>query len=75
VAHFRIRSALDPSALPRILENFALRNLVPLSLSARQVQEEMVIELSVAGLSQREEAHLRLRLLNILPVTSIEPAA
>ncbi|MCR9213050.1 MAG: hypothetical protein NXI13_04990 [Proteobacteria bacterium] len=71
VAQFVIRADIEPSVLPRILENFALRNLTPLHLSAKQDNGELTIELTVEGLSNTEEAHLQLRLQNILPVNSV----
>ncbi|TNE39271.1 MAG: hypothetical protein EP348_03710 [Alphaproteobacteria bacterium] len=68
---FTLRAEAEPSALSRILENFALRNLVPDQLSARRDGEELVVSLTVAGLSDMESAHLEIRMMNILPVIEV----
>ncbi|USG60538.1 hypothetical protein NBZ79_15335 [Sneathiella marina] len=69
---FYITAEIDPSVLPRILENFALRNLVPSHLQARRENDYLDVSLTVTGLSDQEAAHLELRLQNILPVQSVE---
>jgi len=72
LAHFVITSEIEPSALPRILENFALRNLTPHHMEVQQGGDQLHISLSVAGLTTQERDHLHLRLLNILPVLSVD---
>jgi len=66
-----VTTEIDPSALPRILENFALRNLVPTQLVAHQENDYLEVSLTVTGLTTQEASHLQLRLLNILPVQSV----
>jgi hypothetical protein len=73
-SHFVLTAESEPSALPRILENFALRNLVPDHLEVHKDGETLLIRLHVAGLDARESAHLQLRMENILPVISVELA-
>lgn len=70
-ARYVISADIEPSVLPRILENFALRNLTPRHLTAHQDEDELTIEVTVGGLSRTEQTHLELRLQNILPVRSV----
>jgi acetolactate synthase regulatory subunit len=52
-ACFAVRAAADPGSLPRILEIFAKRGLVPSSVQARLTSEAepaLSIDLQVAGL-------------------------
>jgi acetolactate synthase regulatory subunit len=69
---FKITAEIDPSALLRILENFALRNLVPDQLRSTTIGNQLVISVTVSGLSDQEVRHLTLRMQNILPVRSVE---
>ncbi|MCF8465890.1 MAG: hypothetical protein K9G33_00660 [Sneathiella sp.] len=71
-SHFTIQSAIEPSVLSRIVENFALRNLVPENLHARRENDHLVISLTIAGLDPNVSEHLRMRMQNILPVNSVE---
>ena len=72
LSRFTIQSAIEPSVLSRIIENFALRNLVPENLLARRENGRLVISLTIAGLDPNVSDHLRSRMLNILPVVSVE---
>ncbi|MEH6478134.1 MAG: hypothetical protein V7727_20745 [Sneathiella sp.] len=67
-----VTAEIDPSALPRILENFALRNLVPTQLVAQRENDFLEVSLTVSGLTVQEASHLQLRLLNILPVQNVD---
>jgi hypothetical protein len=52
-ACFAVRAAADPGALPRILELFAKRGLVPASVQARlsgATEPALSVDLQVAGL-------------------------
>lgn len=69
---FDITAEIDPSTLPRILENFALRNFVPDQFQSTKVEGQLFISLTVTGLSDQEVAHLKLRMQNILPVRAVE---
>ncbi|GLQ05822.1 hypothetical protein [Sneathiella chinensis] len=70
-ARFTIQAVSEPSALPRILENFALRNMVPTSFSSVQHNNELTVTIVAAPFAYSEAAHLQLRLQNILPVLSV----
>ena len=67
-----VTTEIDPSALPRILENFALRNLVPTQLVAQRENDYLEVSLTVTGLTAQEASHLQLRLLNIIPVQNVD---
>ncbi|MEH6527831.1 MAG: hypothetical protein V7723_17310 [Sneathiella sp.] len=68
---FTITAEIDPSTLPRILENFALRNLVPHKLQSTRIDDYLAVSVSISGLSVQEIAHLELRIQNILPVQTV----
>jgi hypothetical protein len=68
---FTIKATSEPSVLPRILESFALRNLVPENVSVSKKSNHLDIDLAVVGLSDLEARHLELRMQNILPVLSV----
>ncbi len=70
-ARFKIKATSEPSVLPRILENFALRNLVPENVSVSKKSNHLDIDLTVVGLSDQEARHLELRMQNILPILSV----
>ena len=61
LTRFSLRSEVEPSVLPRVLEPFALRNLVPHSVSCRQERGALAIEIVVAGLEISDIEHLTLR--------------
>ena len=66
-----MRAEAEPSVLPRALEPFALRNLVPQSVSCRRERGGLRIDVTVAGLATREVEHLTLRLNQIVPVHTV----
>jgi acetolactate synthase regulatory subunit len=52
-ACFAVRAAVDPGTLPRVLELFAKRGLVPSSVQARltgEAEPAMSVDLQVAGM-------------------------
>lgn len=58
VACFAVRGAADPGTLPRILELFAKRGLVPFSVHSRMSGEGdealLIVDLQVEGLSPEQ---------------------
>ncbi len=71
VAHFTVQAEAEPSVLPRVLEPFALRNLVPLAVVCRRERSGMRIEVAVAGLETRVVEHLTCRLNQLVPVETV----
>lgn len=53
---FRIEAIADPQSLPRVAGAFAQRGIVPVSLSARLVGDDLQIEVIVADLDVRRAA-------------------
>ncbi len=70
-SRFSLRSEIEPSVLPRVLEPFALRNLVPYSVNCRQERGALAIEIVVAGLEMSDIEHLTLRLSQIVPIRTV----
>ncbi len=69
---FAITAFSEPSTLPRILENFALRNLVPHEMKSEKQGEYLHISIAVHSLPVKEAKHLKLRMKNIMPVLAVE---
>lgn len=55
-ACFSVSALVDPGLLPRLLEPFAKRGLVPSALYARQHGEDVSVDIQIDGLSQEEAA-------------------
>ena len=70
-AHFTVRAEAEPSVLPRVLEPFVLRNLVPLAVHCRRERAGLRIDVTVAGLEVREVEHLTRRLNQLVPVLTV----
>ncbi len=70
-AQFTVQAEAEPSVLPRVLEPFALRNLVPLAVHCRRTRSGMRIEVTVAGLEPNVVEHLTLRLSQLVPVETV----
>lgn len=68
-ACFAIVADPDPGALPRLLEPFAKRGLVPASVQARflEAEEELVVDVQVRTLT-RDESDYVARSLRALPL-------
>ena len=71
LGRFTLRAEIEPSVLPRVLEPFALRNLVPYSVNCRQERGALAIEIVVAGLKISDIEHLTLRLSQIVPIRTV----
>lgn len=72
--HFAVTSAREPSVLLRVLELFAMRDLIPAKVRCQHTdgpEPGLRIEVSVAGLERQQAEHLALRMRNIAPVTNV----
>lgn len=58
LVRFAVRADADPGTLPRVLELFAKRGLVPLSLSSRLLGETLTVEVEVTGMVTAESSHV-----------------
>lgn len=69
VACFGIVSDADPGALPRLLEPFAKRGLVPSSVNVRhlEVEDQLVTDIQVRSLT-RDDSDYVARVLRTIPV-------
>ncbi|NNG04179.1 MAG: hypothetical protein HKM95_08765 [Inquilinus sp.] len=60
--HFRLSAAADPGLLPRILEPFAKRGLVPRAVHATQADApggaRLAVEVAIDGLTETVAAHI-----------------
>lgn len=71
---FCVRSAVDPSVLSRVVELFALRDLVPHAVSSRldgRREPELRIDVDVCGLADNEAEHIARRIDQFMPVISV----
>lgn len=64
---YSVTTARDPSALPRILEMFALRDLIPEEVRCHSGEDDMTIMVKVCGLEPQMADHLVHR-FNSFPV-------
>jgi len=74
VCRYRVAAVLEPSVLPRVLELFTLRDLVPSEVACRQVpkhEPELRIDVTVAGLDPDHAEHLAERMRTMMPVISV----
>jgi hypothetical protein len=72
--HYHLRAMREPSVLPRVLEMFALRDLIPHHVMCREVagdDPELLIEVRVRGLEADHARHLAQRMRNIVPVKQV----
>ncbi|MDQ2104389.1 hypothetical protein [Azospirillum isscasi] len=58
LVRFAVRADADPGTLPRVLELFAKRGLVPLSLNGRLLGDELTVEVEVSGMVAAESNHV-----------------
>ena len=58
LVRFAVRADADPGTLPRVLELFAKRGLVPLSLNSRLLGGEVAVEIEVTGMVAAESNHV-----------------
>jgi len=75
-ACFSIQADADPSVMPRVLELFAKRGLIPCrwhsDLEGRTGgPDELVIDLQVTGLNRQQVDHVANSIRGMVPVTSV----
>lgn len=71
---FSVQAASDPGMLPRVLELFAKRDLVPSRCHAvltEPEREELLIDLQVTGLTPDEAEHIARSLRQLVFVASV----
>ena len=72
--HYHLRAVREPSVLPRVLEMFALRDLIPHHVMCREGagdDPELFIEVRVHGLVADHARHLAQRMRNIVPMQQV----
>ncbi|MBP2293527.1 hypothetical protein [Azospirillum rugosum] len=55
---FTVEADADPGTLPRVLELFAKRGLVPLSLTSQLLGDRLTVGVEVVGMVQAESNHV-----------------
>ena len=68
---YTVTALAHPGVLGRVLEPFALRNLVPRRVVSTAEADGMRIDVVADGLGARESEHLCLRLRQIVPVQTV----
>jgi len=72
---YSLSAIREPSVLSRVIEMFALRDLIPHDVTCR-VEEghepRLLIELQVRGLEAQHAQHLAQRMRNIVPVLAVD---
>ncbi len=69
---FTIRATAEAQVMPRVLELFALRGLVPSRFHGRVMADgRLQIDIAVGGLDAGQATHLAARLRNIILVESV----
>ncbi|WP_448203256.1 hypothetical protein [Azospirillum sp. sgz302134] len=68
---FAVQADADPGTLPRVLELFAKRGLVPLSLNSRLLGDALAVEVEVTGMVAAESNHVGNCLRQIPMVTRV----
>ena len=70
---FSVHSDAVPSALPRVLDVFAMQGLVPEKCHASRtaVDEELVVDLQMAEIDAGQAASLAKRLGRVVSVTAV----
>ena len=69
---FVVFAASHPGTLPRIVEPFAKRGLVPASLSSRTIDEELRVEIEMEGMDPSLAAYIGRYLQEIFVVRSVD---
>jgi prephenate dehydratase len=68
---FTVHADADPGTLPRVLELFAKRGLVPTALSSRLSGDRLAMEVEAVGLARAESDHIGNCLRQIPMVTQV----
>lgn len=69
VACFSVYAAVDPGAMPRVLEVFAKENLTPSRWTSVAETDELVIDIQMAGLGT-ERAEYFARVIRRMPMVN-----
>jgi hypothetical protein len=67
-AFFTIRDAAEPQAMPRLLELFAARSIVPERWRAERVGEELRLAIEIADMESLEAERLAERMRQMIHV-------
>ena len=70
-ASFSVRAAAEPQAMPRLLELFALRSLVPSRWRAETLGAELHVHIEVAELDRAAAEHLAARMRQMVAVHKV----
>ena len=70
-ACFSVHAAAEPGVMPRVLELFAKRGLVPSSWVSRVGGHDLTIDLQMAGLDQASAAYIAQCLRQIVSVDAV----
>lgn len=75
LATFTLSTAAEPQALPRVMELFALRSLLPRRWSAEMRGTEIDLRIEVPGLDPGQAQHLaqRMRQMVLVRRVMLEP--
>ena len=72
--YYRLTAMREPSVLSRVIEMFALRDLIPENVCCLEIagaEPELVIQVQVRGLDRQHARHLAQRMRNIVPVREV----
>ena len=77
--YFQIQSEAEASALSRVLELFALRDLIPNEVICKRIPDgdgSLHIHIAIDGMPPHQAANVAARLRNIIPIPRVvlEPA-
>jgi len=70
-ACFAVHAAAEPGVMPRVLELFAKRGLVPTSWISRVSSQELTIDLQMRGLDAADAGYIARSLRQIVAVETV----
>lgn len=75
-AQFTVTAAVSPGVLPRVLELFAKRGLVPAECSARADGDRLLIDIRMAGMTPRLASYIGacMRQIHLIDRVLVTPA-
>lgn len=71
-AAFTVRASVEPQIVLRVLNPFAVRELVPDLLRARRLGDELVIHIEQSGLDEAGAIYLAEKLRTLIPVRHVD---
>lgn len=74
VFRFCVRAVAEPSVLPRVLEMFTLRNLIPQQVQCRVCRDcpdEMELQVLAGSLTEVQAGTIAARMNNLVPVLHV----